>query len=124
MWMQGGEGEGLMNSEISNDIYTLPCVEQIASGNLLYITGSSAWFSVVPRLCVVGFEREVQEGENICVHITDSLRCIAETNTVTQYCKVAILRFFFLKESQKKSPDIRFLIFPFLSVNKDVFKKW
>ena len=104
-------------------MYTLPCLKQTASGNLLYITGSSVSFSVVPRLCVVGFEREVQEGEDICIHITDSLRCIAETNTVTQYCKVAILQFF-LKESQKKSPDIRFLIFPFLSVNIDVFKKW
>ena len=75
-------------------MYTLPCLKQIASGNLLYITGSSAWFSVVPRLCVVMFEREIQEGEDICTHITDSRHCIAETNTVTQYCKVAILQFF------------------------------
>ena len=28
-----GEGEGWTNLEISNDTYTLPCVEQIASGN-------------------------------------------------------------------------------------------
>ena len=25
--------------------------------------------------------REVQEGGDICIHIADSLRCIAETNT-------------------------------------------
>ena len=31
----GGEGEGGMNWEIGIDIYTLPCVKQIASGNLL-----------------------------------------------------------------------------------------
>ena len=76
-------------------MYTLPCLKQIAGGNLLYITGSSAWFSVVPRLSVGGFEREVKEGEDKCVHITNSLHCIAKTNTVTQYCKVAILQFFF-----------------------------
>ena len=79
-------------------MYTLPCLKQIASGNLLYITGSSAWFSVAPRLCVVMFERENQEGQDICTHITDSLRYIAETNTVTQYCKVAILQFFFKRK--------------------------
>ena len=31
-----------MNWEIKTDIYTLPCVKQIASWNLLYSTGSSA----------------------------------------------------------------------------------
>ena len=36
-----------MNWEISIDIYTLSCVKQIASGNLLYSTGSSAGCSVV-----------------------------------------------------------------------------
>ena len=35
-------GEGGMNWEIRSDIDTLPCVKQIASGNLLYSTGSSA----------------------------------------------------------------------------------
>ena len=25
--------------------------------------------------------REVQEGEDICTHIADSLHCVAETNT-------------------------------------------
>ena len=42
---EGGRGGG-MNWEIGIDIYTLPCVKQIASGNLLYSTGSSAWCSV------------------------------------------------------------------------------
>ena len=28
-----------------------------------------------------GGRREVQEGEDICIHIADSLRCTAETNT-------------------------------------------
>ena len=31
-----------MNWEIGIDIYTLPCVKQIASGNLLYGAGRSA----------------------------------------------------------------------------------
>ena len=40
-----GEGEGGM--KIRFDINTLPCVKYIASGNLLYSTGSSAWCSVM-----------------------------------------------------------------------------
>ena len=42
----GGEGGG-MNWEVRIDIYTLPRVQQIASGNLLYSTGSSAPSSAV-----------------------------------------------------------------------------
>ena len=34
------EGEGGMNWESNNDIYTLPCVKKIASGKLPYNTGS------------------------------------------------------------------------------------
>ena len=47
--MDSGSGgrEGGMNWEIGTDIYTLPCVKQIASGNLLYSTRSSAWCSTV-----------------------------------------------------------------------------
>ena len=44
--MEGGKGGG-MNWEIGIDIHTLPCEKQIASGNLLYSTGSSARCSVV-----------------------------------------------------------------------------
>ena len=42
-----GAGEGGMNWEIRFDINTLLCVKQIASGNLLYSTGSSSWCSVM-----------------------------------------------------------------------------
>ena len=42
-----GEGEGGMNCEIRINKYTLPWVKLIASGNLLYSTGSSAWCSVM-----------------------------------------------------------------------------
>ena len=34
-----------------SNIYTLPCVKQMASGNLLYSTGSSAWCSVMTSKC-------------------------------------------------------------------------
>ena len=43
----GGDVEGGMNWEIGVDIYALPCVKQIASGNLLYSAGSSARCSVM-----------------------------------------------------------------------------
>ena len=41
-----GEGEGGMNWESSMEIYTLPCVKWIASGDLLCDSGSSTWCSV------------------------------------------------------------------------------
>ena len=40
-------GEGGMNWEISIDIYTLPCVNQMTSGKLMDSPGSSAWCSVM-----------------------------------------------------------------------------
>ena len=43
----GGKGEGGTNWEIRFEINTLPCVKQMASGNLLYSTGSSAQCSVM-----------------------------------------------------------------------------
>ena len=42
----GGRGGGI-NWEIGIDIFTLPCVKQIASGRLLHSTGSSARCSVM-----------------------------------------------------------------------------
>ena len=42
---RGGK-EGGMNWKMRMDIYTLPCIKQVASGNLLYNTGSSARCSV------------------------------------------------------------------------------
>jgi len=40
------EGEGARNRDSSTDIYTLPCVKQIANEKLLYNTGSPAQHSV------------------------------------------------------------------------------
>ena len=67
-----------MNWEIRIDIYTLPCVKQIASWKLLYSTGSSALCSVMTR-GVQG--REVQEGGVICKYRSASLPCTTEANT-------------------------------------------
>ena len=47
------------------------------SEKLLCNTGSSAWCSVGG----MGSGRQVQEGGDICIHITDSLCCTAVTNT-------------------------------------------
>ena len=44
--VEGKRGCG-MNWEIGIDIYTIPCVKQIASGNLLYSAENSAPCSVV-----------------------------------------------------------------------------
>ena len=45
-------GEGGMNWEIMIDIYTLSCVKQIASGNLLHSTESSTLCRHHQHLCV------------------------------------------------------------------------
>jgi len=55
-----------MNWEIGIDIYTLPRIKQIASGNLLYSTGSSAKRSMMTKMGGVevgkGYKRFKREG--------------------------------------------------------------
>ena len=69
-----------MNLEIRIDVYTLPCIKQIASWKLLYSTGSSALCSVMTyRTGVQG--TEVQKGGVICKYRADSLPCTTEANT-------------------------------------------
>ena len=47
--------------------------------------GSSAWCSVVTSRDGMGISgREGYEGGDICIHIADSLRCTAETNTALE----------------------------------------
>ena len=41
-----GKAEGEKNLDSSIGMYSLPWVKQIASGKMLYYTGSSAWHSV------------------------------------------------------------------------------
>ena len=80
MW---GEGKGGTDWDIKIDIYAVPHVKEIASGNLQYNTESSPLGSVMTqsRGDGVGHGREVQEEGDICIQIADSLPCIAETNT-------------------------------------------
>ena len=63
-----GEGEGETNWDSSTDLYTLPCVKEIASENLPYSIGSSAQCSVTDLEGWGG--REAQGGEDTCTHIT------------------------------------------------------
>ena len=80
LWISG-HGDGEMIWEIWIDLCVLPCVKQIASGNLLYNPGSSVGCSVIIWMNGNGWEREVQEGEDICILTADSLHCTAKTNT-------------------------------------------
>ena len=78
----GAEGEGRMNWEIKIDIYTWPCIKWIASGKLLYTTGSSAQCSAMTSRGTVGGGWEGgPRGRNIYIytHVSDSLPCTAET---------------------------------------------
>ena len=65
-------------------MHTLPCVKQIASGKLLYDTGSSArCFDDLDGGRKVGMGgKEAQEGGDICIPIADSYCCTAESNTL------------------------------------------
>ena len=55
------------------------CVKQMPSGSLLHSTGSSALCSVIEGWDG-GWDREAQEGRDICIVIVDSHCCTAETN--------------------------------------------
>ena len=73
------------------------CVKQIASGKLLYNTGSSAQCSVMTQKDgMVGWEK-AQEGGHICIHIADAQKKLC-TETVgvqkklTQHCTPTILK--------------------------------
>ena len=61
--------------------WALPCVKQIADGNLLSCTGSSA------QCCddLEGMGRgEVQERRDSCIHMADSLCCATDTNSIVK----------------------------------------
>ena len=65
-----GEGEGGMSWERSIDIYPPPCVAWIASGKLLYSTGSSARCSVGTQMGGTGVGgKEAKEGGDVCVFV-------------------------------------------------------
>ena len=58
------------------EMYRLPCVKYIASGNLLYDSGNPNQGSVTTW----GGRWEV--GGDICIPVAESCSCMAETNTV------------------------------------------
>ena len=52
-----------MNWESVTDVFTLPCVKQIASGNPLYNTGSSAQCFVMAKRIGMGWEEAQEKGD-------------------------------------------------------------
>ena len=85
----GGEREGGMNWEIRIDIYTLPCVKQVASGNLVYSTGSPARCSVMTQMGGMGDGGGRSKREGIQVYI--QLIHFIVQKKLTQHCKAIIL---------------------------------
>ena len=69
MWGVEEEGDGGMNWKSVIDIYTLPCVKQIASGNLLYTQGAHCGALWWPKEGGWGSGREALEEGNICIDI-------------------------------------------------------
>ena len=81
------EEDGGRNWESSTEknIYICITIFKIASGTLLYNTGSSTVFcDNLEGWGWVGDRREVQEGRDICILISDSCCCTTETNTTLQ----------------------------------------
>ena len=84
-----GEGAGMI-WENGIDIYTLPCVKQVTSGNLLCNTGGPAPSSVMTQ------RREMQElggrsqREGIYVYI--QLTAFITQQKLTRHCRATILR--------------------------------
>ena len=87
----GGEGEGGMNWEIGFNINTLPCVKQIASGNLLYSTGNSAQCSVTTQIRGMGpgvGGRSKREG----IYVYIQLIHLIVQRKLTQHCEAILLQ--------------------------------
>ena len=72
MWTQGGKESVGMNRERGMEKHPSPCVKQIASGNLLYDSGSSNQSDNLEGWDGVGGGRKVQEGGNICIPMANS----------------------------------------------------
>ena len=87
MWTQW-EREGVTNWEIRFDKNTLPCVKQIASGNLLYSTGSSPQCSVMTQMGGMGWRRSKREGIQVYIQL---IHFIVQQKP-TQHCKAILLQ--------------------------------
>ena len=74
------EEEGGMNWETGIEVCAVSCTKQIASGNLLYSTGSSARCSLVTSRGGMGGGGVQKEGTT-CIHVAGLLHCAAETST-------------------------------------------
>ena len=72
---QQGRGGGI-NCEIGIDKYTLLYIKQITNKNLLYSTANSTQYSLMASI-----GKEPKKRVDICICVTDSLYCTAETNT-------------------------------------------
>ena len=85
-----GEGEGGLNWEIRFDINTLPCVKEIASGNVLYSTGSSAQCSVTTQMGGMQGVGGRSKREVILFYI--QLIHFIVQQKLTQHCKAIMLQ--------------------------------
>lgn len=87
-WIYKGERRGGTNWDISIDICALPCVKQIASGELAI---KHRKLSSILRDDLNGWDvglggggREVQGGrEYMYIYVVDSLYCTVETSTTS-----------------------------------------
>ena len=79
---QGGKGEVGMNWKIGIDIYTLPCIKQTTSENLVHSTRNSTQCSVVTK-----WEGNPKKRGYMYMYSSLTLQ-----QKLTQYCKATILQ--------------------------------
>ena len=71
-----GQGKRV-NWEIETDVHILVYIKQITNKDLPYSTGNSTHYSVIAYM-----GKESKKRVDICICITDSLCCTAETNNI------------------------------------------
>ena len=97
-----GEGEGGTNWESSIEIYILPYVKLIASGKLLYNTGSSSQCSMTTYRSGMGWGvRRMFKREGTYAHLW--LIHIVVRQKPTQHCKAIILQLKVKKKRKQKN---------------------
>ena len=90
-WSLGEEEEGGTEGETNMETYTLPYFKQIASGNLLYDSGSSNLCSVTTQRGGMGWElggKFTSEGSYVYLWLTHA----DVWEEPAQYCKAIILQ--------------------------------
>ena len=107
-----------MNWEIRFDVDALPCVKEVASGNLQCSTGNSAWCSVMTQKGGMGVEWEGDiRGRDICIQMADSLQLYSRNQPC---CKAITLQL----KKETNIPLLKTLLVGFSATSTKMIPNW